>query len=199
MEALQAEDRLLAGHIEALRGAASLLLRSWEHMTLEIRRSLGFRLSPNGRAAMLAVIDEQLRGSHASREVLETLRRRVHEAMPPRAVQLGDLPDEIVDDLFLAATQQARFEDLAEIWRDETAHLSSTTAIVKHPAYREIIEMGPIVVPLILRELARRPGHWGPALAQLTGERPVSAGDAGRPEAIAAAWLQWGREQGHSW
>lgn len=178
--------------------AASLLLMSWEHMLLEVRRNLGFRFNPNGRAAMLAVIDEQLERTDIGREVLETLRHRVHEAMPPRAVQLGDLPDEVVDNLLRAAMQRARFADLAEIWRNETAHLSSTTAIVKHPAYREIIEMGTSVVPLILRELARRPAHWGPALAQITGERPVSPAEAGRPEAIAAAWLRWGREHGHS-
>lgn len=159
VHALQAEDRVLAGHIEALRGAGSLLLLSWEHMMLEVRGNLSLRLNPNGRAAMLAVIDERLDRTEVRREVLETLRRRVHEAMPPQPVQLGDLPDEIVDDVLRAAMQQARFADLAEIWRNETAFLSSTSAIVRHPAYREIIQMGPSVVPLILRELARRPGH----------------------------------------
>ena len=199
MNALQAQDHLLAAHIEALRSATSMLLRSWERMTFEVRKSLGLRLNPNGRAALLGVIDEQLKQTETGRDVLETLRQRVLEAMPPRAVQLGDLPDDLVDDLLRAAMQQARFADLAEIWRNETSHLSSTTTIVRHPAYREIIEMGPVVVPLILRELARRPAHWGPALAQITGERPVSPGDAGQPEAIAAAWLRWGREHGHSW
>jgi hypothetical protein len=184
------EPPLLASHVEAMRDAASLLLTSGEQMALAVRRSLGYRLSPNGRAAMLAVIDERLARAGVDREVLETLRRRVVETMPPRAVQLGDLPDEVVDDLLRAATQQARFADLTEIWRTETAYLSSTTAIVRHPAYREIIEMGSAAVPLILRELARRPGHWGPALAQITGDRPLSPEDAGQPEAIAAAWLR---------
>src|SRR5438132_14031200 len=52
------------------------------------------------------------------------------------------------------------FEELANQWRADTAFLSSVSKMATHPAYQQIIEMGPAVVPLILRELERGPDHW---------------------------------------
>ena len=48
-------------------------------------------------------------------------------------------------------------------------------------------------VPLILKELSERPGHWMPALKAICGLDP-SPKDATVEEAIRA-WLAWGREQ----
>src|SRR5208337_907864 len=39
------------------------------------------------------------------------------------------------------------FRRLAEQWRREVMHLSSTTARMTHPAYQKIIQMGPDIVP----------------------------------------------------
>ena len=55
---------------------------------------------------------------------------------------------------------ERRFRELVAIWQAEVAPLSSSTARVKHPAYREIIALGPAAVPLLLRELEQRPNHW---------------------------------------
>lgn len=71
--------------------------------------------------------------------------------------------------------------------------MSSTTAITEHPAYQEIIRMGPPVVPLILGELASGTGHWFHALHLLTGENPVPPEDAGNMEKMRQEWLAWGR------
>jgi hypothetical protein len=98
----------------------------------------------------------------------------------------------------LPAEQLAQlFEQLAARWRDETLYLSSTTAIVMHPAYQRIIGLGPAVIPLILADLAKKPDHWFWALRALTGEDPVPAEARGRLPLMAAAWLTWGREQGY--
>jgi hypothetical protein len=51
-------------------------------------------------------------------------------------------------------------------------------------------------VPAILAELQRSPGHWGPALSAITGERPVPNEAEGDVEAITEAWLDWGRAHG---
>jgi hypothetical protein len=66
-----------------------------------------------------------------------------------------------------------------------------------HPAYQQIIGMGPSVIPFILQELAKEPNQWFWALRALTGVNPVPAFERGRIKNMAAAWLRWGREEGH--
>jgi hypothetical protein len=92
---------------------------------------------------------------------------------------------------------ERRFRELSDEWQADVAHLSSTTARVQHPAYREIIAMGPRVVPLLLRELERRPNHWFAALRSLTGADPVAAAERGQLGPMAEAWIKWGRERGY--
>jgi len=78
----------------------------------------------------------------------------------------------------------------------EVAPLSSSTARVQHPAYREIIALGPAAVPLLLRELEQRPNHWFAALKSLTGIDPVPPSDRGRIGPMTEAWITWGKEHG---
>src|SRR5258707_10481354 len=89
-----------------------------------------------------------------------------------------------------------RFRPLAAEWKDATALLSSTTAMVAHPAYQAIIALGPPVVPLLLQELQREPVHWFEALKAITGEDPVQPEDWGKVSKMASAWLAWGRTRG---
>jgi hypothetical protein len=96
-------------------------------------------------------------------------------------------------------TLEEKFQQLAAIWRAETSHLSSTTALINHPAYQEIISLGPAVVPLVLRELEQRPAHWFTALRELTGANPMDPADCGKVRKIADAWLRWGRAHGYQW
>jgi hypothetical protein len=88
-----------------------------------------------------------------------------------------------------------RFEQLAEQWERETAIESFPHRKAMHVAYQQIIAMGPRVVPLILRRLDRRSGHWFWALRVLTGEDPAAAMD--NPREAREAWLAWGRRHGH--
>ena len=105
--------------------------------------------------------------------------------MPPRASfdRAGD-PDE-------------EFQILAEVWRRETGMLSSMTKKLEHPAYQKIIAMGPTAVPLILKELVDRPGHWYEALKAIVGESPVPAEEQSDIKKVREAWLNWGRERGY--
>jgi hypothetical protein len=91
------------------------------------------------------------------------------------------------------------FQKLASTWLAETAHISSTTDLVAHPAFQEIVRMGPAVIPLLLRELENRPGHWHRALQQITGVDPVLAADRGNIRKAREAWLRWAKEQGYQW
>ena len=92
---------------------------------------------------------------------------------------------------------ETRFRALADQSRWETGPLSSSTAIAAHPAYQEIIGMGPAAIPLVLRELQERGGHWFAALRALSGENPVPRQYAGRVPKMCEHWLEWGREKGY--
>ena len=91
-------------------------------------------------------------------------------------------------------TLEQEFLRLAEQWRAETMFTSSSTEKVMHSVYQRIIGMGPAVLPLILRELRQKGGHWFWALRAITGENPVKPEDIGRVKKMAEAWLKWGQE-----
>jgi hypothetical protein len=92
---------------------------------------------------------------------------------------------------------ERKFRELVAEWQADVASLSSSTARVRHPAYRSIIALGPPVVPLLLRELEQRPNHWFAALKSLTGVDPVPPADRGRIDPMTEAWIQWGKEHGY--
>ena len=88
------------------------------------------------------------------------------------------------------------FRRLVARWKEDTEFLSSTTKMTAHPAYQEIIRMGPAAVPLILEELRRECDHWFTALRTITGENPVPAEDRGKVERMREAWLRWAEAKG---
>jgi hypothetical protein len=96
-------------------------------------------------------------------------------------------------------TVEASFRRLAKEWHDAVAHHSSWSVRHNHPAYRKIIELGPEVVPLLLRDMEDHHRHWFPALRALTGADPVPPGAAGNIPKIVQAWLQWAKENGYQW
>lgn len=90
-----------------------------------------------------------------------------------------------------------RFDALVEDWIEETGFLSSTTKMVNHPAYQQIIGMGETVIPLLLKELEKRSGRWFSALSKITGENPVFKEHRGVTQEMIYAWLDWGRKKGY--
>ncbi len=109
---------------------------------------------------------------------------------------MASLPAKQVPAPAPAETVEERFRRLEAIWIAEIGHLSSYPAIVKHPAFREIISMGEAVVPLMLRDLDERPRLWVWALPEISGRDPVPVGDGGKIAKMSEAWLRWGRENG---
>ena len=89
-----------------------------------------------------------------------------------------------------------QFETLSAQWRSATALLSSTTAMVAHPAYQAIIALGPAIVPMLLHDLMREPIHWFEALQAITGEDPIPPEHWGNVAAMRTDWLTWGRKRG---
>jgi predicted DNA-binding antitoxin AbrB/MazE fold protein len=94
---------------------------------------------------------------------------------------------------------ERRFRQLAAEWERAVAHHSSTTMRNNHPAYREIIRLGPQVVPLLLRDLQANHTHWFCALREITGANPVPESAAGNIPKMAEAWIAWAREKGYEW
>lgn len=92
-----------------------------------------------------------------------------------------------------------RFHALVRTWKFDVAPLSSTTEMAMHPAYQQIIGLGPEAVPLLLRELRREPDHWFWALKAITGVDPVEPTQRGRVKEMAEAWFTWARQQGLKW
>lgn len=94
---------------------------------------------------------------------------------------------------------QNEFTKLVNQWRKETRGISSTTELVLHPAYQQIIGMGEAVVPLLLRELEKKSGQWFWALKAITREDPVPSEYRGRTKDMIRIWLEWGRSKGYKW
>ena len=89
-----------------------------------------------------------------------------------------------------------RFQRLARIWSEECAHLSSIREMVLHPAYQQVVGMGPSALPFIFAELERRPDHWFWALRAITQEDPVPPEHRGNVAQMTRDWLEWSGRKG---
>jgi hypothetical protein len=94
-------------------------------------------------------------------------------------------------------TVEQRFRRLEAVWTAQTGFLSSDSEIVEHPAFQEILGLGEVVVPLMLRDLEERPRLWVWALPHITGADPVPPSDRGKIARMSEAWLRWGKEHGY--
>src|SRR3954463_2136451 len=79
---------------------------------------------------------------------------------------------------------------LLEVWRQETAYLSSSTRITGHPAYLELIALGSAALPFLFRDLEQTgDGHLSKALATITDAHPVPAEERGQIRKVTESWL----------
>ena len=89
-----------------------------------------------------------------------------------------------------------RFNELAHRWEEETAFMSSTHQAHRHPAYQQILELGPPVVRPMLERMQEQRGHWFSALHKITGESLVQENERGRIRQMELRWLDWGWQNG---
>lgn len=89
------------------------------------------------------------------------------------------------------ADYTTQFYALLKQWRYETLTSSSTDEIVKNEAFRRIVGMGEVVLPLIISELKNRPDFLVIAMSLITSENPVGPKQAGDMTAMAEAWIDW--------
>ena len=90
-----------------------------------------------------------------------------------------------------------RFQKLVDVWRHECQWLSSIHDLATHPAYQQIIGMGPDAIPLLLTEMQHDPDHWSWALEAIAGEDPLKDEHRGDLDQMANDWVDWGKEHGY--
>lgn len=88
-----------------------------------------------------------------------------------------------------------KFNALADEWNDY--NLGRSIIQYAHPAYWQVIGMGDLALPFLLKSVARGEGTWYPALEAITGVRATADGDRGDAAAVRRAWLEWGRLNGY--
>ena len=83
-----------------------------------------------------------------------------------------------------------KFYSLATQWKRETGRFSIIAMRYDNPAYKAILDMRELAIPLILNELKRNPDRWFAALEKLTGENPAK--DAVNFYEAVDRWVAWG-------
>jgi hypothetical protein len=92
----------------------------------------------------------------------------------------------------------ARFRRLADRWAVETENVSSIDDMIVHPAYQEIIRMGPAIIPLLIDDIERNQNHWFCALHSISGgQNPVPPEHAGDVDKMTEAWINWAKTNGY--
>lgn len=108
---------------------------------------------------------------------------------------------EIAEHFNLSVSRQSgikqRFYFLSMRWKADTQYLSSINEMVLHPAYQQIVGMGPAAIFLLLLELKKDPDYWFEALKAITGIDPVVENDMGNLSKMVESWLDWGRVNGY--
>lgn len=84
-----------------------------------------------------------------------------------------------------------KFLSLTKKWKSETLFISSGSAIISNSAYNDIIDLGTIAIPWIIRDLRRYNGHWFYALEKLTGQNPIKKENVGKMEEMRNDWILW--------
>lgn len=108
----------------------------------------------------------------------------------------------IPDSIYRAEAEDyvAKFARLLREWRRATLALSSIANKTSNNSFRQIVELGDPIVPLIISELRRHPDFLYLALQEIIDEPDiVPAASMGNPRASVEAWLNWAeRTRGHA-
>lgn len=90
------------------------------------------------------------------------------------------------------------FDTLTEQWEMDCMFSSSSTEMHMHPAYQQVIGLGPEVIPFVLRAMNDGQFHWDHALRALTRDDPVPEDSAGDMVKAQNSWMKWAQEHGYS-
>lgn len=91
------------------------------------------------------------------------------------------------------------FNIYAEALKRETGGLSLSERIVKNQYYKNIINLGPRILPFIFKDMQKEPYYWFEALEQLIKPKidPIAAQHYGNMEKMTNDWLNWAKENNY--
>lgn len=115
----------------------------------------------------------------------------------PQSIPELLLPKRIKEEKEKLIKLKEKFESLVKKWKEDTRFASTVLEMATNPSYQQIIGMGRQAVPLILKQLAKKPEHWFWALNAITGEDPVPENSRGKLPQMTKAWLEWGQQKGY--
>ena len=124
---------------------------------------------------------------------LTRLRLLLHQEPHVSGLGYGQYRDEVT----VEPAVRQRFQELADLWEEETLFFSFADRAARHPACREIVSMGEAAIPLILERLQSWAGEWFSPLEEITGINPVNPDDYGNVPAMTESWVEWGRLNGY--
>ncbi len=101
-----------------------------------------------------------------------------------------------------ASSRWVKFQSLAAEWRQQSAAMSSITAMAMLRPYQQIMSMGADAIPFILTELRAEgddPDQWFWALSTIAEANrlnppQIRAEDQGDYQKMAQTWLEWGAQ-----
>lgn len=98
----------------------------------------------------------------------------------------------------VATDVKTTFERLRDEWYRRTSFHSSGHIIFGDPAYQQIIDLGPEIIPYIFEEIKQHRGLWLGALHTLTGADPCPRSARKSSERMRELWMKWGQEHGYT-
>lgn len=104
---------------------------------------------------------------------------------------------DVEDDSVLHQSIEERFRYLVKVWQSERPPSSHMSVLIMHPAYQQIIGLGPAAIPLLLKELQHNLDWWVIALHTITGANPIPKESRGKLKEMAQAWIAWGKQYGY--
>src|SRR5947209_27453 len=93
---------------------------------------------------------------------------------------------------------KSRIEALASEWGEhchQTWFSSNLSHYLDHPAYRELVALGPEAVPIIMDHYRRDDLPWEFVLQEITGVRMIDDLSAYNPTEVRQRWLDWWADQ----
>ena len=92
----------------------------------------------------------------------------------------------------------AEFRDKIIVLKNATGMHSSSTPVLNHPIYRELLEQGDSILSHVFYMMQFGGSHCLLLLAgDITGHCPISKEDYGRVDKLASSWIVWAKWYGY--
>jgi hypothetical protein len=94
----------------------------------------------------------------------------------------------------LLGQEESKFLELKTKWLESVGIHSNPSIIYDNKYYKEIINMGKKVVPILINDLKSSDGDWYEALNKITGVNPIKKENNGFVDKMQNDWINWYKE-----